>query len=102
MSSVYQINKSVNKPVEFRGLKAQYIWWLGIGIAGLMLLFSGMYIYGVPVIVSLPLIVVLGVLWFRYVYRLSRSYGEYGLMKKMAARAIPKAITIKRTIRCKR
>ncbi len=25
MSSVYQINKGINKPVEFRGLKAQYI-----------------------------------------------------------------------------
>lgn len=102
MSSVYQINKGVNKPVEFRGLKAQYIWWLGMGIAGLLLLFTGMYLCGVPVFVSLPLIAVLGIFWFRYVYRLSRRYGEHGMMKKMAARAIPNAIKINRTLRCKR
>ena len=30
-NSVYKVNKGINKPIEFRGLKAQYIWWLGGG-----------------------------------------------------------------------
>jgi len=28
MSSVYKINKGINKPIEFKGLKAQYIAYL--------------------------------------------------------------------------
>jgi hypothetical protein len=32
MNSVYKINKGINKPIEFKGLKAQYIGYLGIGI----------------------------------------------------------------------
>lgn len=102
MSSVYHINKGINKPVEFRGLKAQYIWWLGIGLCFLLLLFALMYICGVPVFISLLLIAILGTILFRYVYKLSRTHGEHGLMKKMAARSIPKSIKISRTIRCKR
>lgn len=31
-NSVYQINKGINKPIEFKGLKAQYIWYLGGGL----------------------------------------------------------------------
>ena len=30
MSSVYTINKGVNKPIEFKGLKAQYIAYLAV------------------------------------------------------------------------
>jgi len=29
MSTSYPINKGINKPVEFKGPKAQYIWDLG-------------------------------------------------------------------------
>ena len=31
-NSVYKINKGINKPIEFKGLKAQYIWYLGGGL----------------------------------------------------------------------
>ncbi len=44
MSSVYAINKSINKPVEFKGLKAQYIWYLGGGLLFLLILFAVLYI----------------------------------------------------------
>ena len=36
-SSIYGINKGVNRPAEFKGLKAQYIWYLGGGLVGLAL-----------------------------------------------------------------
>ncbi|HMT97439.1 MAG TPA: DUF4133 domain-containing protein, partial [Ferruginibacter sp.] len=31
-NSVYQINKGINRSIEFKGLKAQYIWYLGGGL----------------------------------------------------------------------
>lgn len=92
MQSVYHINKGINKPVEFRGLKAHYIWWLGLGLAGLLLLFAVMYICSVNVIFCLLLIAILGVGLFLQVYKFSRMYGEYGMMKKIAKDHIPKII----------
>lgn len=92
MSSVYQINKGINKPIEFKGLKAQYIWYLGGGLVVLLILFSVLYICGVNIFSCLLLILCLGTVLFMYVYKLSRTYGEYGLMKKMAKKAVPKVI----------
>ena len=45
-SSIYGINKGINKPIEFRGLKAQYIWYLAGGLVGLLVLFAILYISG--------------------------------------------------------
>lgn len=89
MNSVYKINKGINKPIEFKGLKAQYIGYLGAGVIVLLILFAILYILGVNVFVCLFLIAVLGTLLFMGVYRLSDTYGQHGLVKKMARNSIP-------------
>lgn len=91
-NSVYHINKGINKSVEFKGLKAQYIWYLGGGIVALLILFAIIYILGINVLICLALIISLGTALFMYVYRLSRKYGEFGLMKKLANKAVPTTI----------
>ena len=92
---IYTINKGVNRPITIKGLKAQYVWWLGGGIAGLLIFFALLYIGGVNPFVCL-IVTGLGTLMlFRQVYGLSRRYGEHGLMKKRAARGVPKRITIR-------
>lgn len=91
-TSVYSINKGINKPIEFKGLKAQYIWYLGAGLLGLLILFAVLYICGVNTFVCLGIIVVTGTGLFMYVYRLSHRYGQYGMMKALAKRSIPKRI----------
>lgn len=88
----YKINKGVNRPVEFRGLKAQYIYYLALGLAVLLILFCVLYISGTPVYLSLFILLVLGGGLFVSVSRLSRRYGAYGLMKRYAARRLPYAI----------
>ncbi len=88
-SSVYKINKGINKPIEFKGLKAQYIAYLAIGLIGLLILFAVLYIIGVNMFVCLGLTVILGVLLFMTVYRMSDKYGQHGLLKKMARRSLP-------------
>lgn len=88
-SSVYKINKGINKPIEFKGLKAQYIAYLAIGLIGLLILFAALYIIGVNMFVCLALTLTLGVLLFMTVYRMSDKYGQYGLLKKMAKRSLP-------------
>lgn len=91
-TSVYTINKGINKPIEFKGLKAQYIWYLGGGLLVLLVLFAILYICGVNTYVLLFSILGLGTGLFMHVYRLSHKYGEYGMMKKVAKRSILKRI----------
>lgn len=91
-NSVYQINRGINKPVEFKGLKAQYIWYLGGGLVALLVLFAVMYITGINIFLCLVIIFSAGTSLFVYVYKLSRTYGEFGLMKKLARKAVPKVI----------
>ena len=88
-NSVYQINKGINKSIEFKGLKAQYIWYLGGGLVGLLILFAAMYFAGFNTFVCLGIILIAGTGLFIYVYHLSNTHGEHGMMKKMARRSIP-------------
>ncbi len=88
----YKINKGINRPIEFRGLKAQYIAYLAIGLATLLVAFSIMYIAGVPVYLCLPLVLLAGSGLFMGVYMLSHRYGQYGLLKALAFRQVPSAI----------
>jgi hypothetical protein len=88
-SSVYTINKGINKPIEFKGLKAQYIVYLAVGLVVLLVLFAILYIIGVNMFVCLALTVVLGTALFMFVYRMSDTYGQHGLLKKMARRQLP-------------
>jgi len=92
MSSVYKINKGINKPIEFKGLKAQYIWYLAGGLLALLILFTILYIWGVNSFVCLGLTLILGTALFMYVYKLSHDYGEYGMMKKIASKGIPRVV----------
>jgi hypothetical protein len=92
MSSVYQINKGINKPIEFKGLKAQYIWYLGGGLVILLIVFAILYICGVNPFICLFIIGISGTMLFMYIYKLSRTYGEHGVMKKMARKGVPTCI----------
>ena len=87
--SVYKINKGINKPIEFKGLKAQYIWYLGIGLLVLLILFAVLYIIGINTYVCLALIIILGTILFMRVYKSSNKYGEHGMMKQAAKRMVP-------------
>ena len=93
-NSVYQINKGVNKCITFRGLKAQYVWYLGGGICALLMLFSAMFIVGVPSYICVAVILLAGSLLIYKVYGMSNKYGEHGLTKHMARRWIPKVVKL--------
>lgn len=90
--SVYQINKGINKPIEFRGLKAQYIWYLGGGLLALLIIFAVLYICGVNTFVCLGIIIISGTGFFLHIYKLSHKYGEHGMMKAIAKRSIPTVV----------
>jgi hypothetical protein len=92
--SIYQVNKGINKSIEFKGLKAQYIWYLGAGILVLLILFSVLYILGVNQYICMAIILSGGSGLVYKVYGLSRKYGEHGMMKALARRSTPKLVKV--------
>lgn len=92
MNSIYHMNKGMGRPLVFKGLSGQYIYYLAIGIAVLLLLFVGLYLLGVSLTICTLLITILGCILFTRVYALNQRYGVHGWMKQRAARGIPPTI----------
>lgn len=95
MGTVYHINKGVSKPIVFKGLKAQYIAYLAVGLVVLLLVFVLGYILGMALYLLLGLVLGLGAVLFYGVFRLSHRFGEHGLMKFFARRGLPDVIVFR-------
>jgi hypothetical protein len=93
-NSVYQINKGINQSIEFKGLKAQYIWYLGGGVVVLMILFSILFFIGIPSLLCVAFIGTAGAIMVVKIYKMSRKFGEFGMMKAIARKQIPKNIKV--------
>ena len=72
----YSINKGINRAIEFKGLKAQYIGFLGGGLVILLVLFAILYLIGCAVYLCMLIIGGLGSLLFYKVFGLSHKHGE--------------------------
>ncbi|HVU97989.1 MAG TPA: DUF4133 domain-containing protein [Puia sp.] len=90
--TIYTIHRRINKPLEFRGLQAQYVWWLGGGVIGLLILFVLLHLCGITSWICLVVTGSAGAIFIRQLYRRSQKYGAYGLMKKRATRRLPASI----------
>ncbi|MFC0263720.1 DUF4133 domain-containing protein [Fontibacter flavus] len=88
----YTINKGINKPIELKGFKAQYIAYLGAGLVVLLIAFAVLYLIGFPLLLLFPLIIGGGVLLFTKIFAMSKKYGRHGLLKEMAFRNVPGAV----------
>lgn len=93
-NSIYQINKGINQSIEFKGLKAQYIWYLGGGVVALMILFAILFFMGIPSLVCIGFIGIVGIVMVIKIYKMSHQYGEYGMMKAIAKKQVPKIIKV--------
>ena len=91
-NSVYQINKGINRSIEFKGLRAQYIWYLGGGVVALLIIYAVMYIIGIPSLICIGIILITGTVLVLKIYGMSGKYGEHGLMKAIAKQQVPKVI----------
>jgi hypothetical protein len=91
-NSIYTINKGINKSIEFRGLRAQYIWYFGGLVIALMILFAVLYIAGAGTLISLGLTGGLAAFGGIRIFALSRRYGEHGMMKAISRRKVPRVL----------
>ncbi|MFD3003166.1 DUF4133 domain-containing protein [Pontibacter toksunensis] len=94
-TSVYRINKGINRPIEFRGLRAQYIGYLAVGLVALLLGFTLLYLARVNLLVCITTVFISGGALFAGVYHLNRTYGQYGLLKEFARRCVPRCVRVR-------
>jgi hypothetical protein len=95
MSAVYQINKAVNRPLEFKGVRGSFILYLGVGLVLLFLLAAILFTAGCNSYLILGIILPAGALLFLFGSRLSKRFGEHGLLKKLAKQQLPKCVASK-------
>ena len=88
-NSIYPVNKGINNSIEFRGLRAQYIWYFAGLVLALMILFAVLYIAGAGTIICLAICGSAAVFGSLKIFALSRRYGEHGLMKAIARKRVP-------------
>jgi hypothetical protein len=92
MATVYEINKGINRSIEFKGIKAQYIMYLAAGLVGLLVGFAILYMTGVSMYICLGVVLPAGGGLFMGVQHYSKKYGEHGLLKRTAQRHLPTGI----------
>ena len=94
----YNINKGIGRTVEFKGLKAQYLFIFAGGLLGMLIFVMILYMAGVNSYICL----LLGaggasmIIW--QTFSLNRKYGEYGLMKVGARKKHPRYIICRKPI----
>lgn len=92
---VYRIHKKINQSMEFRGLKALYVTLLAVGTIVLLLLFALLQFLLVPLWICLGMNGLFGLYLYHKVYQMNHRYREFGLLKALAARRIPKSIRLR-------
>ena len=88
--SDFEINKGVGREVEFKGLRAQYLFIFAFGLLAVFVVFVIMYMAGVDQWICISFGSISGGLLVWMTFRLNARYGEHGLMKLLAERRHPR------------
>ena len=96
--SNYNINKGIGRTVEFKGLKAPYLFIFAGGLRGTLILVMILYMIGVNSYICLFLGVGGASLIVWQTFSLNRKYGEHGLMKIAANKRHPRYIICRKAV----
>ena len=88
----YSINKGIGRSVEYKGLKAQYLFIFAGGLITDFILFVILYMCGVQqgLCIGFGVVSTSALVW--YTFRLNGKYGQYGLMKLTLVKYRPRYI----------
>ncbi|BFO67343.1 DUF4133 domain-containing protein [Chryseobacterium sp. KCF3-3] len=96
--NIYHINKGIGRTVEFKGLKAQYLFIFAGGLLAVLILMMIMYMTGVNTYLCLVFGGASAGILIWKTFSLNRKYGEHGLMKLGAKKKHPRYIISRRSI----
>jgi len=94
----YQINKGIGRTVEFKGLKAQYLFIFAGGLLGIILLVMILYMANVHTSICLLIGIISTSLLVWQTFSLNRKYGVHGLMKLGAKKKHPRYIINRKSV----
>ncbi|MCQ9634183.1 DUF4133 domain-containing protein [Chryseobacterium sp. WG23] len=92
----WNINKGIGRTVEFKGLKAQYLFVFAGGLLTVLILVMIMYMVGLHMYICLGFGIGAASLIIWKTFALNKKYGEHGLMKLGAKRMHPKYIVCRK------
>jgi len=94
----YSINKGIGGSVEFKGLKAQYLFIFVGGLLATFVLFVVMYMIGISQWFCIGFGVIAASVLVWQTFALNAKYGEHGMMKLAALKNHPKYIINRRKL----
>lgn len=96
--STYNINKGIGRTVEFKGLKAQYLFIFAGGLLGILIFVMILYMAGGNSLICLFLGAGGASLIVWQTFSLNKKYGEHGLMKVGARKRHPRYIICRKPV----
>lgn len=91
---IYFINKNIDRPLVFKGLKAQYIYYyLGVVVIA-FILFALLNSFGVNTLVTVLIVGAFAFLGIKGVTAISDRFGKDGLQKYFAKNKLPEYIQV--------
>lgn len=97
--ATYHINKGIGRTVEFKGLKAQYLFIFAGGLLCVLILVMILYMAGTNTYICLVTGSLSASLIVWKTFTLNSKYGEHGLMKLGARQKHPKHILSRKPAR---
>lgn len=88
----FPINKGIGRTVEYKGLKAQYLFIFAGGLIADFIVFVIMYMCGVAQWFCIGFGAVCASILVWLTFHLNAKYGQYGLMKLAAVKYHPRYI----------
>lgn len=95
----YEINKGVGRSVEFKGLKAQYLFIFAGGLFGMFILVVILYLAGAGQLLCIAIGGVGASVLVWKTFDLNRKYGQHGLMKIAARKNHPRYLINRKRVR---
>ena len=86
----WEITHGIGHTVEFKGLKAQYLFLFAGGLLAVFIVLVLLYLMGVNQIACLVIGIVGATLVVWQTSAMNRKYGQYGLMKRSARVSHPR------------
>lgn len=96
--NTYNINKGIGRTVEFKGLKAQYLFLFAGGLLGTLVFVMVLYMVGVNSYICLFFGTGGASLIVWQTFTLNKKHGEYGLMKIAARKRHPRYIICRKPV----
>lgn len=94
----WNINKGIGSTVEFKGLKAQYLFGFAGGLLLVLILVMVLYLADVNMYICLSVGCISASLIVWKTFSLNNKYGEHGLMKLGAKSKHPKYIISRKPV----